>query len=304
LNLELESAFSEIASLRSTHDDMSARPCNNCTMIMVNYADLWLLYSRVASLLDGARLELRELKAHSKLLDACTTCPLLRSDLEASAVEIKDLKYKFDHSFRYSVLSPSCDACGSLKGKLFHATKENTELQQELVYLTARLQRTNSSEKMIEDDLTRVEESATKSTYKLGVGFERCEDKGEKSAPKFIPSSTYHQEEKIIKSTKANYPSNSKPSFNPKREVRKETLKPREEAFVCMFCGRAGHLDEFCFWHKRIERRRFNYTRNSCRDEFSDFPPRSSSCDLPCTSSRTSPQFAHGPNHHSYGFDS
>jgi hypothetical protein len=28
------------------------------------------------------------------------------------------------------------------------------------------------SEKMIENDLSRVEESATKSTYKLGVGFE------------------------------------------------------------------------------------------------------------------------------------
>jgi hypothetical protein len=40
LNLELESSFSEIASLRSTHDDMSAKPCDRCTMIMVNYADL------------------------------------------------------------------------------------------------------------------------------------------------------------------------------------------------------------------------------------------------------------------------
>jgi hypothetical protein len=110
-------------------------------MIMVNYADLWLLYSRVASLLDGARLELRELKTCSTLLGACTTCPLLRFDLEASAVEIKDLKHKFDHSSCYSVLSPPCDACGSLKGKLFHATKENTELQQEVAYLTARLQK-------------------------------------------------------------------------------------------------------------------------------------------------------------------
>jgi hypothetical protein len=31
---------------------------------------------------------------------------------------------------------------------------------------------------MIEEDLSWVEESATKSTYRLGVGFERCEDKG------------------------------------------------------------------------------------------------------------------------------
>jgi hypothetical protein len=122
--------------------------------------------------------------------------------------------------------------------------------------LTARLEKTVLSEKIIEEYLSRVEESATKSTYRLGVGFERCEDKCEKSTPKFIPSSTYHKEEATIKSTKAHYPSNPKSSFNPKREARKETSKPREEAFVCMFCGRAGHLDEFCFQRKRIEKRR------------------------------------------------
>jgi hypothetical protein len=129
LNLELESSFSEIASLRFTHDNMSAKPCDNCNMIMVNYADLWLIQSHVASLLDGARLELKELKTHSKLLCACTACPVLRSDLEAAAVEIKDLKHKLDYSSRYAVLSPPCEACVSLKGKLLHATKENNELQ-------------------------------------------------------------------------------------------------------------------------------------------------------------------------------
>jgi hypothetical protein len=113
--------------------------------------------------------------------------------------------------------------------------------------LTARLEKTVLSEKMIEEDLSRVEESATKSKYRLEVGFERCEDKGEKSAPKFVPSSSYHKEEEALKPTKAHYPSNPKPSFNPKSEARKETPKLRDEAFICMFCGRAGHLDEFCF---------------------------------------------------------
>jgi hypothetical protein len=193
-------------------------------------------------------LKLIELKTHSTLLGACTSCPLLRSDLEATAVEIKDLKHKLDHSSRYTILSPPCEACFSLKGKLLHATKENTELQQEVAYLTAHLEKTILIEKMIKEDLSRVEESATKSTYRLGVGFERCEDKGKKSAPKFIPSSTYHKEEATIKSTKAHYPSNPKSSFNPKREARKETPKPREEAFICIFYDRAGHLDEFCFW--------------------------------------------------------
>jgi hypothetical protein len=128
---------------------------------------------------------------------------------------------------------------------------------------------------MIEEDLSRVEQSATKSTYRLGVGFERYEDKGEKSAPKFIPTSTYYKEEATIKSTKAHYPSNPKPSFNSKREVRKETPKSREGAFICMFCGHAGQLDEFYFRRKRIERRRVEYARNSNRDEFLDLPPRS-----------------------------
>jgi hypothetical protein len=51
-------------------------------------------------------LELRELKARSTLLGACTTFPLLRSDLEAAAIEIKDLKHKLHYSSRYTILSP------------------------------------------------------------------------------------------------------------------------------------------------------------------------------------------------------
>jgi hypothetical protein len=180
------------------------------------------MHYHVARLLDGDRLELRELKAHSLLLGACTSCPLLRSDLEAAAIEIKDLKHKLDYSSHYTVLSPPYKSCVSLKGKLFHATKENTKLHQEVAYLTAHLEKNVLSEKM-------------------------TEDKGEKSAPKFVPSSNYHKEEEELKATKTHYPSNSKPSFNPKREVRKETSKSRVEGFICMFYDCVGHLDEFCF---------------------------------------------------------
>jgi hypothetical protein len=92
LNLELENSFSEIVSIRSVHDDMSVKPRDNYNMIMVNYVDLWLVHSQVASQLKGAKLELKELKARSLLLGACTSCPLLRSDLEDFFIEIKDLK--------------------------------------------------------------------------------------------------------------------------------------------------------------------------------------------------------------------
>jgi hypothetical protein len=127
-------------------------------------------------------------------------------------------------------------------------------VKQEVAYLFSCLERTIVSEKIIEEDLSQVEESATKSTYKLGVGFERCEDKGEKSAPKFVTRS-----------------SNLKPSFNPKRGVKKNTANLSEEVYICMFCVLAGHLDEFCFRRKRMEKRHVDYARNSYHDEFIDF---------------------------------
>jgi hypothetical protein len=51
--------------------------------------------------------------------------------------------------------------CGPLKGNLFHAAKENTELKQEIAKLTSSLERTVVSEKIIEGDLNCMEESAT-----------------------------------------------------------------------------------------------------------------------------------------------
>jgi hypothetical protein len=97
--LSLRVLFLEIASLWSAHNDMSAKPCDNCNMIMVNYVGLWLINSHVASQLDSAKLELRELKTHSTLLDACTSCSLLRSNLEVLPIEIKHRKHKLDHSW-------------------------------------------------------------------------------------------------------------------------------------------------------------------------------------------------------------
>jgi hypothetical protein len=45
LNLKLENSFAEINSLQLMHNDMSAKPCENCNMIMVNYADLWIVHT-------------------------------------------------------------------------------------------------------------------------------------------------------------------------------------------------------------------------------------------------------------------
>jgi hypothetical protein len=106
LNLKFENSFTKIVSLRSMHGDMNAKPCENCNMIMVNYADLWIVHTQVASQLKGAKLELKELKACSLLFGACTSCPILKSDLEACSIEIKELKQRLDHSSCYKVFHP------------------------------------------------------------------------------------------------------------------------------------------------------------------------------------------------------
>jgi hypothetical protein len=49
------------------------------------------VHTQVVSQLKGAKLELKELKARSLLLGACTSCPMLKSDLEACSIEIKDV---------------------------------------------------------------------------------------------------------------------------------------------------------------------------------------------------------------------
>jgi hypothetical protein len=129
-------SFIEIASLESMHNDMSAKPCEKYNMIMVNYANLWIVHSQVVSQLKGAKLELKELKARSLLLGAGTSCPMIKSILEVCSIEIKELKQRLDHSSHYKIFSPPCDVCGTLKGKRLHATKENSELKQEVAYLS------------------------------------------------------------------------------------------------------------------------------------------------------------------------
>jgi hypothetical protein len=94
LNLKLVNSFAKIASLQSMHNDMSAQPCENCNMSMVNFANLMIVYTQVTSQLKGAKLELKELKAHSLFLGACTSCPMLKSDLEVCSIDIKELKQR------------------------------------------------------------------------------------------------------------------------------------------------------------------------------------------------------------------
>jgi hypothetical protein len=93
----------------------------------------------------------------------------------------------------------------------------------------------------------------------------RGEFKGEIST-KFVPISTYKDEEETLKAKPILYHPNSNPSFNPKK-VQRQTIDSSmpnfDGVYICMFCGRVGHLDKFYFRRKRIEKRCFDYARNS-----------------------------------------
>jgi hypothetical protein len=100
--------------------------------------------------------------------------------------------------------------------------------------LIARLEKTTLSEKMIEEDLSWVKESATKFTYLLGVGFERCEKKGERSAPKFVPSSSYHKERKHSNQPKPiTHPIQGHPSTQREKQGKKSPSQGRKLLFPC-----------------------------------------------------------------------
>jgi hypothetical protein len=272
------------------------------------------MYPQVASQLESTICELDELKARPSLLSACLEYSKLKLELGIRSLNVKKLETELLEKSYILVTSSPCEICVSLKDKFVHDINENTMLAQDVAYLTSRLERTKLSEKLIEEDLSRVDECVTRSIHKLGLGYERCEPKGEIST-KFVLSSTYKDEQETLKAKPIPYPPNPKPSFNPKKVQRQTTnssMLNLDGVYTCMFCGHAGHLDKVWFRRKRIEKRRFEYARNSYHDEFLDLPPhsysrvppRSYSRALPPTSSCALPQFAHGPNHHSYGFGS
>jgi hypothetical protein len=130
-----------------------------------------------------------------------------------------------------SVTSSPREVCVSLNGKLVHIINENTMLTQDVAYLTSRLERIKLSKKLIEEDLSRVDEYVTRSIYKLDLGYERCDPKGEIST-KFVPSSTYKDEKETLKAKPIPYPTNPKPSFHPKKVQRQK--QPTHPCLILM----------------------------------------------------------------------
>jgi hypothetical protein len=305
-NVKLDGSYIDVPPFKSLHNEMSGKNCDFCLVVMKDLAKLQNVHAQVVSQVESTICELNELKVRPSLLGACLECPKLKLELDVRSLNVKKIETKLLEKSHVSVSSSPCEGCVSLKGKPVHATNENTMLVQDAAYLTSRLERIKLSEKMIEEDLSRVDECVTHSLHKLGLGYERCENKGEIST-KFVSSSTYKDEEQTLNVKQIPYPPNPKSSFNSKRAQKQTTnscMSNLDGVYICMFCGHAGHLVEFCFRRKRMEKRRVAYARNSYWDEFFDFPPRFYSRASPRTSYRALSCFSHGPNHRSYGFGS
>jgi hypothetical protein len=97
--------------------------------------------------------------------------------------------------------------------------------------LTARLEKTALSEKMIEQDLSWVEENATKSTYRLGVRFERYENVRSVLPSLFLALPTTKRKQQSNPPKLTIHPTQSHPSIQREKQGKKPQA---ERGSFCM----------------------------------------------------------------------
>jgi hypothetical protein len=86
------------------------------------------VHAQFASQLESTICELDKLKARPSLLGACLECPKLKLELDVCSLNVKKLETKLFEKSQVLFTSSLCELCVSLKGKLAHATNENTML--------------------------------------------------------------------------------------------------------------------------------------------------------------------------------
>jgi hypothetical protein len=174
---KLDGSHIDVSPLKSLHNDMSDNDYDFCIVVMDDLSKLRNVHAQVAGQLESTICELDKLKARPSLLGTCLECPKLKLELDACPLNVQKLETELLEKSHVSVTSSPCEICVSLKGKLVLPTNENTMLVQDVAYLTSRLERTKLSEKMSEEDLSWHDECVTRSIHKLGLGYERREDR-------------------------------------------------------------------------------------------------------------------------------
>jgi hypothetical protein len=120
------------------------------------------------------------------------------------------------------------------KGKFFHATKENTELQQEVIYLAARLEKTVLSEKMIKEDLNQLRRVQPSPHTDWGLGLRDVRRKMRRVllslflAPATIKKRKHSNQPKPI-----THPIQSRHSTQREKQGKKLLSRERKLLFAC-----------------------------------------------------------------------
>jgi hypothetical protein len=95
---------------------------------MEDLTKLQNVHAQIASQLESTICGLDELKARPSLVGSCLECHKLKFELDAGSLNVKKLETDLLEKSHISATSSPCEVCVSLKGKLVHATNENTML--------------------------------------------------------------------------------------------------------------------------------------------------------------------------------
>jgi hypothetical protein len=99
--------------------------------------------------------------------------------------------------------------------------------------LTARLEKTALSEKMIEEDLSRVEESATKSTYRLGVSLRGVRIRVKRVLPSlFLAPPTTKRKQQSNPPKLTTHPTQNHPSTQREKQGKKPPSREMKLSFA------------------------------------------------------------------------
>lgn len=272
LEIELASARAEVVALKDA-PIVSDEP--DCSVCDVHLADLVALKEKHMTCLDdleGARIEIAELKSRSSLLGACTSCPALHAQLLESRTMIDSLNAQLK-----SPIANSCSACDVVNLKNVELAQyvdrlqdENDELRQCLGWLSGH------------EPQLKMMIAGFKRADGRGLGSEKKGDESESKQTSSTTNIPSPPQKTILKNTftpKPNHLLNKldttpdPPKFPTKTEnlqkrvtfVRSESQQesekpqpkenPKPVRFHCDHCGKDGHIEGFC-WRKKREVRR------------------------------------------------
>ena len=92
LKNKLESSHTELASLKSLHNDTSALECESFSVVMDDYVRHKEVHAQVASQIESVIMELVEFKLSPSTSECCHVCPKLVRELIVGSFMMKKLR--------------------------------------------------------------------------------------------------------------------------------------------------------------------------------------------------------------------